>query len=303
MRVSLTPSSKVHFWLTTRGLDLRPWQGSKRVCTRASNRTCNPEPDPSSHRKFVRVPVSPTRGSSRQIRSLGAFWNTYRTAVSRPRRFFRKTSPVEKRSTGKAISRILKTGLRRTPWRDCFFQHCQPVLMLCPGALCIRSSGVTVVSILPNRAHALPGPSCIRSSGCNGVVRSEEETKLRLALVSQVRLPACLCSNERPLRSLRARTAPHNKAHEGAVCWKGRLDCVASLFPVGASRVEARVGKVENESARVEKKQHQLDTDRTLATKTRDGLSLRSGVITPFGVARQSSAARATLLATRSLSR
>jgi hypothetical protein len=122
---------QAHFWLTTRGLDLRPWQGSKRVCTRASNRTCNPEPDPSSHRKFVRVPVSPTRGSSRQIRSLGAFWNTYRTAVSRPRRFFRKTSPVEKRSTGKAISRILKTGLRRTPWRDCFFQHCQPVLMLC----------------------------------------------------------------------------------------------------------------------------------------------------------------------------
>jgi hypothetical protein len=152
-----------------------------------------------------------------------------------------------------------------------------------PGALCIRSSGVTVVSILPNRAHALPGTLCIRSSGCNGVVRSEEETKLRLALVSQVRLPAFLCSNERPLRSLRARTAPHNKAHEGVVCWKGRLDCVASLFPVGASRVEARVGKVENESARVEKKQHQLDTDRTLATKTRDGLSLRSGVITPFG--------------------
>ena len=51
------------------------------------------------------------------------------------------------------------------------------------------------------------------------------------------------------------------------------MDCVASLFPVGASRVEARVGKVEKSRrgrkvlARVEKKQHQLDTDRTLATK------------------------------------
>jgi hypothetical protein len=53
------------------------------------------------------------------------------------------------------------------------------------------------------------------------------------------------------------------------------LDCVASLFPVGASRVEARVGKVEKSRrgrkvlARVEKKQHQLDTDRILGTKTR----------------------------------
>ena len=52
---------QAHFWLATRGLDLRPWQGSKRGCTRASNRTCNLSLTLSSHRKFVRVPVSPTR--------------------------------------------------------------------------------------------------------------------------------------------------------------------------------------------------------------------------------------------------
>jgi hypothetical protein len=66
------------------------------------------------------------------------------------------------------------------------------------------------------------------------------------------------------------------------------------LFPVGASRVEARVGKGRRMNpgslgrgrkvlARVEKKQHQLDTDRTLATKTRMVWDFGSGVIAPFG--------------------
>jgi hypothetical protein len=103
---------------------------------------------------------------------------------------------------------------------------------------------VIVVSTLPTHAHALPGNLCIRSSGCNSVVRSEE-TNLRLALVGQVRFPAFPCRNKRPLRSLRARTAPHNEAHEGLFARKVAWIAWPPLFPVGASRVEARVGKVE----------------------------------------------------------
>ena len=123
---------QAHFWLATRGLDLRPWQGSQKRLHTSLQSNMQPDLDPFLPPKVCPGTCQPHKGSSRQIRSLGAFWNTAPNRSEPPAEILPQTSPLKEKH-----GKRLYLGYRR------------------PG--CGGSRGVIVVSNIANPCSCSAG--------------------------------------------------------------------------------------------------------------------------------------------------